>query len=193
MMGLSNFLHWAAWFINYFFALLISIVAMTLILKYGRVLEYSDPSLILVFFICHAWATVMFCFFVSTIFQRAVWGAAGGGIFWFISYTPYFFVQQEYDTLSLNAKVGTSVFFNVAMAYGAQLIGNFEGQGVGAQWRNLRSGTSVDDTFTLGSVLGMLIFDGFLYALLAWYIEGVYPGKYGLPQPFYFPFSVGLC
>ena len=192
MMGLSNVLHWTAWFINYFSTLTISIVAMVLILRFGRVLEYSDPSLVFVFFICHAWATIMFCFLVSTFFQRAVWGAAGGGIFWFLSYTPYFFVQQQYDTLSLGAKLGTSSFFNVAMAYGAQLIGNFEGQGVGVQWHNLNVGTSVDDTFTFGSVLGMLVFDGFIYALLAWYIEGVYPGKFGLPLPPYFPFLVSF-
>ncbi|XP_065175068.1 phospholipid-transporting ATPase ABCA3-like [Sycon ciliatum] len=188
MMGLSNLLHWTAWFINYFFTLLISIIAMVLILKYGRVLEYSNPLIVLLFFICHAWSTIMFCFFVSTLFQRAVWGAAGGGIFWFLSYTPYFFVQQQYDTLSFGAKVGTGTFFNVAMAYGAQLIGNFEGQGSGVQWSNLNVGTSVDDSFTFATVLGLLVFDGFLYGLLAWYIEGVYPGQFGLPLPFYFPF-----
>ena len=33
----------------------------------------------------------------------------------------------------------------------------------------------------------MLILDTILYAILAWYIEAVHPGSYGLPRPWYFP------
>nr|XP_054770557.1 ATP-binding cassette sub-family A member 2-like isoform X2 [Lytechinus pictus] len=33
----------------------------------------------------------------------------------------------------------------------------------------------------------MLIIDIVLYLLLTWYIEGVHPGAYGLPRPWYFP------
>ena len=33
----------------------------------------------------------------------------------------------------------------------------------------------------------MLIVDTFLYGILTWYIEGVFPGMYGLPRPWYFP------
>lgn len=28
--------------------------------------------------------------------------------------------------------------------------------------------------------------DTFLYAFLAWYIDNVFPGEFGIPQPFYF-------
>ena len=34
----------------------------------------------------------------------------------------------------------------------------------------------------------MIVVDTFLYLILIWYIEGVYPGKYGVAKPFYFPF-----
>ena len=34
----------------------------------------------------------------------------------------------------------------------------------------------------------MIVVDTFLYLMLTWYIEGVYPGKYGVAKPFYFPF-----
>jgi len=32
----------------------------------------------------------------------------------------------------------------------------------------------------------MLIFDTVLYLVLAWYIEAVFPGQYGVPKPVYF-------
>ena len=35
----------------------------------------------------------------------------------------------------------------------------------------------------------MLMIDTILYAILVWYIEAVYPGSYGLPRPWYFPFQ----
>ncbi len=32
----------------------------------------------------------------------------------------------------------------------------------------------------------MMLFDSFIYGLLAWYIETVWPGQYGVPKPWYF-------
>ncbi len=33
----------------------------------------------------------------------------------------------------------------------------------------------------------LLLVDTVLYMVLAWYIEAVFPGKYGVAKPFYFP------
>ena len=35
----------------------------------------------------------------------------------------------------------------------------------------------------------MLVVDTILYMMLVWYIEGVWPGRYGVAKPFYFPFQ----
>ena len=48
----------------------------------------------------------------------------------------------------------------------------------------------LEDEFNLGQVFAMLIFDTFLYSILTWYIEAIYPGAYGLPRPWYFPFQL---
>ena len=47
-----------------------------------------------------------------------------------------------------------------------------------------------DDTLNLGSVLGAMIVASFLYLPIAWYIERILPGDYGVPLPLYFPFMV---
>jgi len=36
----------------------------------------------------------------------------------------------------------------------------------------------------------MLIGDSLLYLLVALYVEGVWPGEFGLPRPWYFPCTV---
>jgi hypothetical protein len=38
----------------------------------------------------------------------------------------------------------------------------------------------------LNRVFGMLLFDTFLYFVIAWYVEAVHPGEFGIARPFYF-------
>ena len=61
--------------------------------------------------------------------------------------------------------------------------------GVGLTWSNLNPSLN-DDTFSMADVFVMLAVDFFLYALIAWYVDAVMPGDYGIPQPLYFPFTV---
>uniref|UniRef100_A0A8C6FVB6 ABC transporter domain-containing protein n=1 Tax=Moschus moschiferus TaxID=68415 RepID=A0A8C6FVB6_MOSMO len=58
--------------------------------------------------------------------------------------------------------------------------------GYGAKWNNFLSRVSPDDELTLAQIMVMLLFDAFLYGLLTWYIDAVFPGKYGVPKPWYF-------
>ena len=62
--------------------------------------------------------------------------------------------------------------------------------GAGIQWSSINKGISVDDDFTMLNVILMLFLDAILYALIAWYVEAVWPGEYGIPRPWYFPFMV---
>jgi hypothetical protein len=39
------------------------------------------------------------------------------------------------------------------------------------------------------SAILMMLFDAVLYGVLAWYIDAVFPGEYGIPRPFYFVFQ----
>ena len=62
--------------------------------------------------------------------------------------------------------------------------------GEGVLWSNISQGVSVDDDFALLHVILMLLLDSLIYACIAWYIEAVYPGEYGIPRPPYFPLLV---
>lgn len=58
--------------------------------------------------------------------------------------------------------------------------------GTGIQWSNLFDSVTVDDDFSMAQVLALLLFDSLLYGLVAWYMEAVFPGEYGVPLPSYF-------
>ena len=47
-----------------------------------------------------------------------------------------------------------------------------------------------NDGLNVGAVLTCMIFWSFIYLPIAWYIERIFPGEYGAPLPFYFPFMV---
>uniref|UniRef100_A0A8C9EZ84 ATP binding cassette subfamily A member 3 n=1 Tax=Pavo cristatus TaxID=9049 RepID=A0A8C9EZ84_PAVCR len=195
MMGLSNWLHWSAWFLMFFLFLLVSVFFVTVLfcVKVRAVLTSSDPTLVFTFLAIFSISSISFNFMVSTFFSRANVAAAAGGFLYFFSYIPYFFISPRYDLMSHSQKLASCLISNVAMAMGAQLIGMFEGKGTGIQWRDLMKPVSVDDNFTLAQVLGMLLLDSVLYGLVAWYVEAVFPGEYGVPQPWYFFLTVSTA
>ena len=51
---------------------------------------------------------------------------------------------------------------------------------------------SVDDDLTFLHILMMFVVDIAFYSLVCWYVEAVFPGDYGVPQPWYFPFTVSI-
>lgn len=64
----------------------------------------------------------------------------------------------------------------VAFGFGCEYFSQYEEQGMGIQWYNLRSSPMEGDTYNFTTSITMLYVDAFLYATAAWYIEAVFPG-----------------
>lgn len=47
-----------------------------------------------------------------------------------------------------------------------------------------------DENLTLGGILSAQLGFALLYLPIAWYIENIFPGEFGVPLPFYFPFML---
>uniref|UniRef100_UPI00358F4AA8 ATP-binding cassette sub-family A member 2 isoform X1 n=1 Tax=Myxine glutinosa TaxID=7769 RepID=UPI00358F4AA8 len=193
MMGLSNAVHWLAWFITGFSQLSLSVAGLTLILKYGHVLAHSNTFIIWLFLTIYAIATVTFCFLVSVLYSKAKLAAACAGIAYFLSYVPYMYVaireEVAHDHITATQKCIASLMSTTAFGLGAKYFALYEMAGVGIQWSTLRRSPVEGDAFSLALAMLMLGVDSILYGLLTWYIEAVHPGTYGLPRPWYFPFQ----
>uniref|UniRef100_A0A7N5JC34 ATP-binding cassette sub-family A member 17-like n=1 Tax=Ailuropoda melanoleuca TaxID=9646 RepID=A0A7N5JC34_AILME len=189
MMGVDNWQHWAAWFIVFFISTLIVISFMTILfcsqvpVTGVAVFRNSDPSLIFVFLLCFATATIFFAFLISTFFQRAHVATAAGGIIFFFTYLPCLYLTFSYSQRTHFQKVAFCLLSNVAMGLGVRLISAFEIKGTGMQWENIGS---VSGEFNFSQVLLLLLLDSVLYGVVAWYVEAVLPGEYGVPKPWYF-------
>uniref|UniRef100_A0A8P4KGU3 ABC transporter domain-containing protein n=1 Tax=Dicentrarchus labrax TaxID=13489 RepID=A0A8P4KGU3_DICLA len=184
IMGLNNGILWFSWFISSLIPLLISAGLLVLLLKKGNLLPYSDPGVVFLFLGSFAVVTIMQCFLLSTAFARANLAAACGGIIYFTLYLPYVLCVAWQDYIGFG-----SLLSPVAFGFGCEYFALFEEQGVGIQWKNLVSSPLEEDDFSLRTAIIMMYFDSILYGVLTWYIEAVFPGQYGIPRPWYFPFT----
>ncbi|XP_041120241.1 phospholipid-transporting ATPase ABCA1-like [Polyodon spathula] len=189
IMGLDNGILWLSWFISSLIPLLISASFLVLVLKKGNLLPYSDPSVVFVFLATFAVVTIMQCFLISTIFSKANLAAACGGIIYFTLYLPYVLCVAWQDYVGFTVKVIASLLSPVAFGFGCEYFALFEEQGVGIQWNNLLSSPIEEDNYNLTTSIYIMFVDAFLYGVMTWYIETVFPGQYGIPRPWYFPFT----
>uniref|UniRef100_A0AAY4CUV3 P-type phospholipid transporter n=1 Tax=Denticeps clupeoides TaxID=299321 RepID=A0AAY4CUV3_9TELE len=189
IMGLDNGILWLSWFISSLIPLLISAGLLVLLLKMGNLLPYSDPGVVFLFLASFGVVTIMQCFLISTAFARANLAAACGGIIYFTLYLPYVLCVAWEDYIGMTAKVIASLLSPVCFGFGCEYFALFEEQGVGIQWSNLFSSPHQGDDYSLNTALLLMYFDAFLYGVMTWYIEAVFPGQYGIPRPWYFPFT----
>ncbi|XP_043924192.1 phospholipid-transporting ATPase ABCA1 [Protopterus annectens] len=189
IMGLDNGILWLSWFISSLIPLLISAGLLVFILKKGNLLPYSDPSVVFVYLSTFAVVTILQCFLISTLFSRANLAAACGGIIYFTLYLPYVLCVAWQDYVYFSVKVFASLLSPVAFGFGCEYFALFEEQGVGIQWHNLFDSPIEEDGYNLTTSVCMMLFDTFLYGIMTWYIESVFPGQYGIPRPWYFPFT----
>ncbi|XP_063962912.1 phospholipid-transporting ATPase ABCA1-like isoform X2 [Lytechinus pictus] len=190
VMGLSNGVHWLAWFIDSFLVMFTSCVLLVLVLKYGAIITYSDGGIVLLFLVSFCISTIMLCFLISVFFSKANLSAACGAVIFFLTYVPFTLVITWDAYLTRGAKFGVSLLNTIAFGYGSVYLSLYEVQGTGVQWNNINtSPLNGEHGFTFMQVLAMMWLDAFIYGLLTWYIEAVKPGQYGMPRPFYFPFT----
>ncbi|XP_061413809.1 LOW QUALITY PROTEIN: phospholipid-transporting ATPase ABCA1-like [Lethenteron reissneri] len=188
-MGLDARTLWLAWFIDCLVSASLSNVLLTLLLMYGKVLQYSDPLVLFLFLTAFAVATVSQCFLLSVFFSRANLAAACGGLAYFLLYLPHILCFMWQDYLTFPIKMGVSLLSTVAFGFGCESISRLEEQGIGIQWHNLASNPAAGESYTLLTSLLMMLCDAVIYGLLTWYIEAVFPGQYGVPKPWHFPFT----
>ncbi|KAM5199106.1 phospholipid-transporting ATPase ABCA3-like isoform 4-T4 [Hipposideros larvatus] len=188
--GFGNWVIWASYFFTVFFFYIITI-SLICVLFFAKifnepVFRYSDYSFMFAFFICYAIASIFFGFMVSTFFSKVHLAASFGSILYFASFFPFKSIAQDPGQLTLASKLAACLSSNVALALGINFLVKSEIKEVGVKWDSLWTPANIQDNLIIGYVFGMLLLDAFLYGLVTWYVETVFPGQYGMPQPWYF-------
>uniref|UniRef100_A0A087XU94 P-type phospholipid transporter n=1 Tax=Poecilia formosa TaxID=48698 RepID=A0A087XU94_POEFO len=185
--GVTNGVIWSTWFIDSFFMMGTSTALLTAIIMGGRVLNYSDPVILFLFLLSFTTATIMQCFLFSIFFNQANLAAACCGIIYFALYLPHIFCFTWQERITKDMKIMASLLSQVAFGFGTEYLSRYEEQGMGLQWDNIQTSPLEGDEFSFLTSICMMGLDTVLYAALAWYLDNVFPGQYGIGRPFYFP------
>ncbi|XP_061877711.1 retinal-specific phospholipid-transporting ATPase ABCA4-like isoform X1 [Entelurus aequoreus] len=187
VMGVSNGVIWSTWFIDSFLVMGTSTALLTAVITGGRVLNYSNPLILFLFLLAFTTATIMQCFLLSVFFNHANLAAACCGIIYFALYLPHLFCFAWQDRVTKDMKILVSLLSQVAFGFGTEYLSRYEEQGQGLQWDNIQTSPLEGDEFSFLTSICMMAVDTVLYAVLAWYLDNIFPGQYGIGRPFYFP------
>lgn len=71
-----------------------------------------------------------------------------------------------------------SLLSQVAFGFGTEYLSRYEEQGMGLQWDNIQTSPLEGDEFSFLTSICMMGLDSVLYAVLAWYLDNVFPGQW---------------
>ncbi|KAH7728597.1 ABC transporterATP-binding protein [Aphelenchoides avenae] len=182
IMGLGEMIHWVAWAIQALVFNILSIVIITVLLKFGNILPKTDFTLLFVFLLLFALAAVCQSLLISTFFSRANIATACTALLFFLFFFPFqLSVRSKSPTFSLF----TLLLPQTALGYGMTMVAIYDDLDL-ARWESISALKLTDYKMDMVTVLVALVIDCFIYVVVAWYISAVCPGDYGVPQPFHF-------
>ncbi|XP_036624096.1 retinal-specific phospholipid-transporting ATPase ABCA4 [Trichosurus vulpecula] len=184
--GVSNAVIWCTWFLDSFSVMAMSTFLLTAFITHGQVLHYSNPVILFLFLLVFSIATIMQCFLFSAFFSKANLAAACSGVLYFTLYLPHILCFAWQERMTNQMKMTVSLLSPVAFGFGTEYLSRYEEQGLGLQWGNIGKSPMEGDEFSFLLSIKMMLIDAALYGFLAWYLDQVLPGDYGVPLPWYF-------
>ncbi|KAG8521013.1 ATP-binding cassette sub-family A member 12, partial [Galemys pyrenaicus] len=187
MMGVNSCSHFFAWLIESVGFLLVTIIILIIILKFGNILPKTNGFILFLYFSDYSFSVIAMSYLISVFFNNTNIAALIGSLIYIIAFFPFIVLVTVEDELSYVIKVFMSLLSPTAFSYASQYIARYEEQGVGLQWENMYSSPVLDDTTSFGWLCCLILADSFIYFLIAWYVRNVFPGTYGMAAPWYFP------
>ncbi|KAM9804931.1 glucosylceramide transporter ABCA12 [Neosynchiropus ocellatus] len=189
MMGVNPLSHFFAWFLECAAYLVFTIIILTLVLKYSGILTHSDGFLIFLFLCDYGLSIVAFSYMVSSFFDRNYIAGLSGSLLYILTFFPYIVVIALESNLTFSQKSIMSIFSPTCFSYASQYMTRFESQGDGIHWSNSYTSPIAGDDASFGWLCWLMLIDSILYFIIGAYVRAVFPGAYGIPAPWYFPFQ----
>ncbi|CAM1320016.1 ABCA3 (predicted) [Pycnogonum litorale] len=198
VMGMNTWMHWISWFINGYGLMFIICVLATLFSSlsapgYAVLFEKSDKSILFLFYVMYGVSTVLFCLFFSIFFTRAFCGAIFGIAVWIVSFFVPMVVMDLTDTVkrfTTTHKLLTCIFPNGGLYWGVKATLSLEMSGPGLHWDNISRVADSGDDLTVSKIMIVMACSWLMYVIGIWYFDACWPWQPGIPQPFYFPFTI---
>ncbi|XP_074002317.1 ATP-binding cassette sub-family A member 13 [Numenius arquata] len=189
-MGVHPAIHFFAWFLENVIVLTISSCALAIILKASGIFAYSNGFLVFFFLLDFGVTVIMLSYFLGAFFSSADTAALCASLVYMISFLPYIVLLVLQNQLSFTNQIIMCLLSTTAFGQGVFFITFFEGQEIGIQWNNVHQSMAQGGYLTFGWMCWMMFFDSVLYSIGGWYFSNIIPGKFGLKNRWYFPFTL---
>lgn len=126
---------------------------------------------------------------ICTFFAQAKSAVTAAMALWFVTSLPFLISDEEF--LSVGMKTLLCICPNSALAFGIQIISNWELFDDGLNWRTAfqQQGMKVQGDLTVAMIFCLFVAYAILFFLITVYMENVFPGEYGVAKPWYFIFT----
>ncbi len=191
MMGLSSSIFWTSWLTKVFIMMIIPftfncILMTTTLISSIPLFAHSNPLLIWIFFVIYIFTVIAFCFLMSVLFKKSSTAGNIGSLLFFISILPYNYLHEKFHLFPYLLKAVYCMLPNTNMGQALYITMNLESQEQGVTFSSLFH-RDIDLKFSFGEVLIFMIVGIFFILALTNYIERVFPGEFGIAEPFYYP------
>ncbi|XP_061858379.1 glucosylceramide transporter ABCA12 [Colius striatus] len=187
MMGVNASSHFIAWFIECAIFLLITVTFLIIVLKVGDILPKTNTALLFLYLMDYSLSIIAMSYFISVFFNNTNIAALVGSLVYILTFFPFIVLLVIENHLSFSVKSLLSLLSPTAFSYASQYIARYEAQGIGLQWDNMYKSPMIGDNTSFGWMCWLILIDSFIYFILGWYIRNVFPGRYGMAAPWYFP------
>ncbi|KAM6307367.1 glucosylceramide transporter ABCA12 [Aegotheles albertisi] len=187
MMGVNASSHFIAWFIECAVFLLITVTFLIIVLKVGDILPKTNTALLFLYLMDYSLSIIAMSYFISVFFNNTNIAALVGSLVYILTFFPFIVLLVIENHLSFSVKSLLSLLSPTAFSYASQYIARYEAQGIGLQWDNMYKSPMIGDNTSFGWMCWLILIDSFIYFILGWYIRNVFPGRYGMAAPWYFP------
>lgn len=123
---------------------------------------------------------------MSVLFKKSSTAGNLGSLLFFIVILPYNYLSENFHAFPYIFKALYCMIVNTNMGQGLYLIMNVESREQGVHFSTLFH-RDVDLKFSFGEILFYMLVGSALMLILTNYIERVFPGEYGISEPFYYP------
>ncbi|GFQ65966.1 phospholipid-transporting ATPase ABCA1 [Trichonephila clavata] len=175
-MGMKKSSAWLAWFVTGLSVLLVSVIGIVAVLKWGGITPNSDPVVLFLFVADFAVLLIAYCQLMSTFFDRASTAALLSVLLYVLSFFPFLlFVTWELDFLYWQ-KLLSCVLVSTSFCFGCLYLNRYEDQGQGVHWSNMWQSPLAEDRMNFGTTLVAMTLCSLVYFFLSWYLSRIVTG-----------------
>jgi ATP-binding cassette subfamily A (ABC1) protein 3 len=180
IMGLKEWVHRFSWFLTSF--VLFLWIALSTTWVASGFLPKTNKLILFAYFWFFGLSEIFLCFLISVFFSNSKLAAIMGPVVLDSLLLPKYIFANTSSNQSLTGKIFASLLSPTCFSLGADILAAAEYANVGVQFSTLNTAG-----YNMSICLGMLIFDTFLYAFLAYYLDNVLQHEVGISKhPLFF-------